>query len=790
MHKRGISKRLNLCKSRHMNTSALHWQASSKKRKASRKIGPSLQTLSTKHWFVALILCMHLLLAVVYSLIIPIGEGYDEWGHFAYVRYLVRERDLPASGQRLVPECEFDMTHHPPLYYLICAGACSWVDMSDNLRPEPNPHFDMPNGGLNAFIHSSEEKWPYQGSVLGFHVARIVSALMGTATCLVTYMMSRELFPQRGLVQVLSLAIVSFMPQLIFMSSIVNNDIAITLFLSLFMFTILRMVTRGPSLSRWGWLIMVSVAAILTKANAVVLLPTALIVLPSSLLLSPREVQSKHWLGLIAFSVITTAVLLLWESWNTEMEGHWASTGGAIRNVLLPALLRGPRYWIAGPDWASLWESITYAHITYWGSFGWGNMPLATWIYWILAVFVGLAGVGVGKALATTGKPEERMGITALLIFCVLSVLLPAYLVLLTGHISMFPGRYVLPISGPLAILLVWGLLQFPASHHVPMLPLLFSSGLLALSIYVPISRLAPAYKRPDYLIEPFQIEEPVSFTFGDGITFLGFEGPSDGIQPDRTEEFVLYWQANRKIENDYSVDIQVIDAKGHLRGATRTYPGHGTFPTSLWEPGRPFRDLYYIDIGPDIPTPGLARIKLHMYDHHTGKRLQVTGSDGEAVGEAAIFGRLRAYAEKPSQGEATSPLVSYGESIDLLACQGPSCLTPGETASFVLQWVCRHPPKDNYMVFLHLVNAEGETIAQMDGAPINGRYPTDLWVAGDTINDQRMIVLPENMHGPYYLQVGFYSLSTMERLPAYSPNGSRLLHDQYVSDSIYPCSK
>lgn len=773
-----------------MNSNRPYGQKATKRKRTLFRRGLFSRISLTESWFIGLILFTHILLSITYSLVIPIGEGYDEWGHFAYVRYLVTDRKLPASGQRLVPECTFDMTHHPPLYYLICGGACSWIDMSDNLRPAPNPHFDMPNGGLNAFVHSSEEKWPYQGSILAFHIARLISVLMGTATCFVTYMISRELFPQRKYVRLWSLAIVSFMPQLIFMSSIVNNDVAVTLFLSLFVLVLSRMVTRGAKLSRWGWLTLVSVAAILSKANAVTLLPTALIVLLILSLLRPTEKPHRQWLGVAFFFMITTAILLTWESWNTHLEGHWASTGGAIKNVLLPTLLGGPNYWITGPSWESLWESIAYAHITYWGSFGWGNIPLASWIYWVLAAFLGLAGIGIGKTLLAREKLEERLGITILLIFCAFSILLPSYLVLVTGHISMFPGRYVLPVSGPLAILLAWGLSQVFPHRHTSLLPEVLSFGLLALSIYVPIFRLAPAYRKPDYLVEPLDMEESVSFAFGDKISLLGFEGPSEGIQPGKTEKFELYWQANEQIENDYSVDIQIIDAEGHFRGATRTYPGRGTFPTSFWEPERPFRDVYYVDVGLDIPTPGLARIKLHLYDSRTGKRLPVTGSDGELLGEAAIFGRFRVYAGGPSQDGATTPLVSYGERVALMDYQGPSCLTPGETASFVLRWLCRHPPKENYMVFLHLVDAEGETIAQMDGVPVNGRYPTDLWVEGDMVDDHRMLDVPTDLSGPYYLHIGFYSPSTMERLPAYSPEGDRLLHDQYVSERIYPCSK
>jgi len=81
--------------------------------------------------------------------------------------------------------------------------------------------------------------------------------------------------------------------------------------------------------------------------------------------------------------------------------------------------------------------------------------------------------------------------------------------------------------------------------------------------------------------------------------------------------------------------------------------------------------------------------------------------------------------------------------------------------------------------VFVHLVGEEGQPLAQGDGPPLDGDYPTGLWAYGDVIADPRAVALPDDLpSGHYTLLVGLYSLQTGERLPAFDEQGARLSAD------------
>jgi hypothetical protein len=79
------------------------------------------------------------------------------------------------------------------------------------------------------------------------------------------------------------------------------------------------------------------------------------------------------------------------------------------------------------------------------------------------------------------------------------------------------------------------------------------------------------------------------------------------------------------------------------------------------------------------------------------------------------------------------------------------------------LFWQAKTRPQADYTVFIHLLNAEGHIVAQADGPPAGGVYPTQLWEAGEIIVDERL--LPDLSPGHYTLRLGLYQPDSGERL-------------------------
>jgi hypothetical protein len=97
-----------------------------------------------------------------------------------------------------------------------------------------------------------------------------------------------------------------------------------------------------------------------------------------------------------------------------------------------------------------------------------------------------------------------------------------------------------------------------------------------------------------------------------------------------------------------------------------------------------------------------------------------------------------------------------------------------GQPLPLTLYWRAVGPTPADLTVFVHLVDAEGRTVAQADGPPAGGKQPSSDWVAGEIVIDPRTVDLPADLGpGTYRLHVGFYDPATLQRLGAGRPDGS-----------------
>jgi hypothetical protein len=94
------------------------------------------------------------------------------------------------------------------------------------------------------------------------------------------------------------------------------------------------------------------------------------------------------------------------------------------------------------------------------------------------------------------------------------------------------------------------------------------------------------------------------------------------------------------------------------------------------------------------------------------------------------------------------------------IQCQGVDYtagpLHPGDTLSLTIYWQPNVVPSEDYVVFVHVLDANGALVAQHDGEPVAGSRPATTWLAGETIADRHAIVLPRDLPaGIYTVQAG-----------------------------------
>ena len=107
----------------------------------------------------------------------------------------------------------------------------------------------------------------------------------------------------------------------------------------------------------------------------------------------------------------------------------------------------------------------------------------------------------------------------------------------------------------------------------------------------------------------------------------------------------------------------------------------------------------------------------------------------------------------------------ALGNVINLLGYDPPTVSSPTGPATITFYWRALASPEVDYTVFVHIRNAAGEVVAQMDSPPVGGAYPTSLWDADEIIVDEISLPLADIPSGDYTLVVGLYDFATGQRL-------------------------
>jgi hypothetical protein len=117
------------------------------------------------------------------------------------------------------------------------------------------------------------------------------------------------------------------------------------------------------------------------------------------------------------------------------------------------------------------------------------------------------------------------------------------------------------------------------------------------------------------------------------------------------------------------------------------------------------------------------------------------------------------------SPGESAS--VDFGDRMRLRSWSiEASTLRSGDDLQVHLAWQTHVELSERYVVFVHLLSAEGELVAQDDRAPLARIRPPATWPPGATYGYPVTLEIPGNSPpGQYDLQVGIYLWPDMETL-------------------------
>lgn len=731
-----------------------------------------------REWPILAILAAYLALAVTYGLVNPLFEAPDEPQHFWFIKHVADHGALPVQGEQGL-ETWAQEGSQPPLYYLLSAPLVALIDTDDAedllwRNPHVNMGVPLKEGNKNVYIHTERERFPWRGTALAVHLVRLLSTLMGAGTVLATYRIMRLVFPRERALAAGAAALNALAPQFLFISSAVNNDNLVTLLASWTLYAVLRLWARPLRWQAGLGLGLLAGLATLAKLSGLGL--WGLIALALFLLWR----QGRPWRTLLALGAAAGAVTALVAGWwflrNLRLYGDL--TG-------LSAMLEVFGWREVTPGLAALLGEAEGLRISYWAIFGWFNILSYPLLYKLLDVLLLVAVAGLVYGALRGRRRGEMLAAWGWLSAGWFVVLLVA-LVRWTRMTSGTQGRLLFPAISAISGLVVYGLSRwlprresepeasYPARDGDPARHL---AGAIALGLGLwaalcPFLHIAPAYARPPILAlsDIPATAQPAQITYGETFRLVATTLERDSLSPGETLRLTAYWECLAEVERDYSIYVHLYGREGQALGQVDTYPGQGTYPTSLWRAGQVIEDRYAVSITPEADTPTLARIEIGPYllGSAEPERLPMVDGEGRPL-SSPVAGRARVAAKEPDSYAMAYPLsVTFGEQIALMGYDlERNQAKPGETLTLTLYWRALRVPDADYTVFAHVAGAAGMA-GQGDGQPMGGDYPTWAWRAGDVVRDVRQITIrPEAAPGTYQLLVGLYRLETGQRLSA-----------------------
>lgn len=709
-------------------------------------------------FFLPLILIFYCLITLGYSVVNPLFEAPDEHHHFFTALHIAETGTLPPADETTLARQE---AAQPPLYYRLVALIIAPIDTTNAAADLwSNPYVqagisDSP-ANTNAFVHTTREAWPWRGWVLAAHLARMVSTLLGLGTLVCLYGCARELMRRnlgggKGTVDLsqssanwplLMTALVAFLPQFNFIHASISNDPLITFLCAAALWQMVKIWELRHEQGSYAaigkkHLLLLGITiglAILSKTAGLLLLGLAGLLF---VIMAVREKRPRLLLDALLWVAMPALLLSGWLLWR-----NWTLYGDPTAANRFIELAGGDRDYTL----AQVWGEASRVWYSFLGVFGWMNVRPPTWLYtlWHGIILVGIGGVIYQRLRIERSQPLSGDYFWGGLIW--VGLVLVGW-VQFSLQTSADQGRLLFPALLPLAIGLGFGLKgwrRIEVGWFAAAIALL--TTLTCLFIVIP-----RAYALPLAMMDLPENITPLHLDLGDGIQLVAAQIETVEAQPGQDVWVRLYWQAETTPVAAPLVYLELVGRNYTQVAQWRGYHGSGRYPANVWPNGVIFMERLPLRLLPwmEAPTQALFTVRLHE----------------EA--EPMTIGSLKVTPlEWP---ESTGMILAeMGTGIVLEAVEQSAIeVWPGAVVEMRVRWRVAAAPGQDYTIFIHLGDPTQPPLAQADGPPLRGDYPTRFWAVGEIIDDTYQLTIPPELPpGVYPLQIGLYEPNTGVRLP------------------------
>jgi hypothetical protein len=266
------------------------------------------------------------------------------------------------------------------------------------------------------------------------------------------------------------------------------------------------------------------------------------------------------------------------------------------------------------------------------------------------------------------------------------------------------------------------------------------------------------------------------SIHFQNDLSLKGVELIDQEVRPGHVLPINVYWQtlSNSVDMQNVTYTITLRNPNGDVINQIDGTPGVKWL--SDWPEDAPIRKFSGLYFRPET-EPGRYLLEWQLQDGESivpGRPfLRPWYTDSVTLGEINV---IPWPLETDLPQYVTQVQAQFGDMIQLY---GYTLTQSADALQLTLTWQAQSVPDKSYMIFIHLVDQNGNIVQQRDIIPVDGLRPTAGWRAGEVLTDVHTIPLPDTLPaGPYSLRLGLYEPDSFVRLPILF-EGSQQANDQ-----------
>ena len=427
--------------------------------------------VNEQRWLLV-IFSSYFLLAVGYSLLMPIWEAPDEGAHYHLAWHLARKDDYASL------KSNYEASQPRTFYYL-----GSWVvRVLDKINPDFSNYYFPKEFKYNIRIPERRFDWNAKNYrfLLGVYILRWLNILFGALALWLNWKSFKLITFDKPALCLAALALAALTPQYLHIMSSVNNDALGTVAGALLFFLSIRVAKEPAS---WLALLLIILAIVLPLTTKLTVLPISAAVL---IIIAGKwfsNFRQKRWVIISCLMILFCAgILYFFFSETIQTAAHevnWRLFSLRKKGITVDYL-----------------KTISNQIIqTYWGKVGWLAVGLPAWIVNSLTA-LGFAGISiqVGRLIKLRTKEPQFTFWAVTCLIALFTILAVARNALTTGATQ---GRLLFPAIGAISLLMVSGwhaVIPERYQRKLPLIIIIFMTGCTLILWYFGV---LPVYYQP-----------------------------------------------------------------------------------------------------------------------------------------------------------------------------------------------------------------------------------------------------------------------------------------------------